>query len=153
MDGTWKYHTEWGNLITWYALTDKWILGKECGIPMIQLTDHMKLKKQEDQRVDASVLLRRGNNIIKESRRWERLGRKRGGWGGKEGQNQVWEEMYRGSGNWTEVCGNRGWGTGDSNQKVPDARKARASQDPTGMTLAEVPQKGEGKPAETISRG
>ena len=45
---------------------------------MIQLTDHMKLKKQEDQRVDASVLLRRGNNIIKESRRWERLGRKRG---------------------------------------------------------------------------
>ena len=24
---------------TWYVLTDKWILGKECGIPMIQLTD------------------------------------------------------------------------------------------------------------------
>ena len=45
------------------------------------------------------------------------------------------------------------WGTEGSNQKVPDARKARASQDPTGMTLAEVPQKGEGKPAETISRG
>jgi hypothetical protein len=27
---------------------------------MIQLTDHMTLKKKEDQRVDASVLLRRG---------------------------------------------------------------------------------------------
>jgi hypothetical protein len=30
---------------------------------MIQLTDHMKLKK-EDQSVDASVLLKRGNKII-----------------------------------------------------------------------------------------
>jgi hypothetical protein len=30
--------------------------------------DHMKLKRKEDQRVDASVQLRRGNNIIKGSR-------------------------------------------------------------------------------------
>ena len=69
---------------------------------MIQLMDHMKLKRKEDQRVDASVLLRRGNKIIKGSRGWEGLGRKRGGGGEKEGQNQVWEEMeemYRGSGN------------------------------------------------------
>jgi hypothetical protein len=36
----------------------------------------MKLKKKEDQRVDASVLLRRGNNIIKRSKGWEGLGRK-----------------------------------------------------------------------------
>jgi hypothetical protein len=28
----------------------------------IQLTDHMKLKKEEDQSVDASVILRRGEN-------------------------------------------------------------------------------------------
>ena len=49
------------------VLTDKWILGKEHEIPTIQLMDHMKLKK-EVQRVDASVLLRRGNNIIKGSR-------------------------------------------------------------------------------------
>jgi hypothetical protein len=28
----------------------------------------MKLKRKEDQRVDASFLFRRGNNIIKESR-------------------------------------------------------------------------------------
>ena len=30
---------------------------------MIQFTDHTKLKKKEDQSVDASILLRRGNNI------------------------------------------------------------------------------------------
>jgi hypothetical protein len=69
---------------------------------MIQLTDHMKLKKKENQRVDALVLLRRGNKIIKGSRGWERLGRKRRGGGEKEGKNQVWEEMdemYRGSRN------------------------------------------------------
>ena len=62
----------------------------------------MKLKKKEDQRVDASVLLRRRNNIIKGSRGWEGLRRKRRGGGGKEGKNQIWEEMeemYRGSGN------------------------------------------------------
>jgi hypothetical protein len=62
----------------------------------------MKLKRKEDQRVDASVLLRRGNKIIKGNGGWQELGRKREGGGGKEGQNQVWEEMeevYRGSGN------------------------------------------------------
>ena len=32
-------------------------------IEIIQLTDHMKLKKKEDQSVDASVLLRKGNKI------------------------------------------------------------------------------------------
>jgi hypothetical protein len=40
-----------------------------------------------------------------------------------------------------------------SNQKVPDGRKARASQDPTGMLLDEIPHKGDGEPVETISRG
>jgi hypothetical protein len=63
------------------------------------------------------------------------------------------EEMYRGSGNWTEVCSNWGWGTGVSNQKVSDTRKARASQDPTGMILDEIPHKGEGEPVKTISIG
>jgi hypothetical protein len=44
---------------------------------------------------------------------------------------------------------------GDSKRykKIPDARKARGSQEPTGMTLAEIPKKGEGEPVETISRG
>lgn len=46
-----------------------------------------------------------------------------------------------------------GWGTVDSHQKVPDARKTRGSQDPTGMRLAEMLNKGEGEAVETISRG
>jgi hypothetical protein len=46
---------------------------------MIQLTDHMKLKKKEDQSVDASVFLTRGNKILRGGRGWEGLGRKRGG--------------------------------------------------------------------------
>jgi hypothetical protein len=50
--------------MTWCALTDKWILAKKLRIPKIQFTDHMKLKKKEDQSVEASVLLRRGNKII-----------------------------------------------------------------------------------------
>jgi hypothetical protein len=32
-------------------------------IPKIKFVKHMKLKKMEDQRVDTSVLLRRGNKI------------------------------------------------------------------------------------------
>jgi hypothetical protein len=61
----------------------------------------MKLKRKEDQRVDVSVLFRRGNNIIKGSRLWRDLeGREVGK--EKKGKMQVWEEMeemYRGSGN------------------------------------------------------
>jgi hypothetical protein len=68
MDRTRKYHPECGNPITkehtWYALTDKWILVQKLRILKIQFTDHMKLKKNEDQSVNVSVLLRRGNKII-----------------------------------------------------------------------------------------
>jgi hypothetical protein len=46
-------------------LIHKQILGKKFGILMILLTDHMKLKK-EDQSVDASVLLRKGNKLSQE---------------------------------------------------------------------------------------
>ena len=62
----------------------------------------MKFKRKEGQRVDASVLFRRRNNIIKGHREWEELERKRREGGEKEGKNQVWEEMekmYRGSRN------------------------------------------------------
>jgi hypothetical protein len=69
---------------------------------MIQLIDHMKIKRKEDQRVYALVLLRRENKIIEGRRGWEGLGRKKrrggrreesglGGYGG--------EERCRGSGN------------------------------------------------------
>jgi hypothetical protein len=68
---------------------------------------------------------------------------------GKKGKNQVWEEMkemYRRSRRWTEGCGSGEWGGGseDGNQKVPDARRAEASQDLMGMTMAEIPHEGVG---------
>ena len=44
--------------------------------------------------------------------------------------------------------GNRG-----NQQKVPDVKKARGSQDPMGITLAEIPNKSKREPVEAISRG
>ena len=41
------------------------------------------------------------------------------------------------------MCSTGGRGNIGSNQKVPDTRKAKASQEPIGMTLAEIPHKGE----------
>jgi hypothetical protein len=38
------------------------------------------------------------------------------------------------------------------NQKVPDPNEERSSQDPTGMTLAEIPNKGERELVEITSR-
>ena len=40
-----------------------------------------------------------------------------------------------------------------SYHRVPDARKTRDSQDPVGMTLAEISNIGARKPVETIFRG
>jgi hypothetical protein len=56
---------------------------KKLGIPMIELTEHLKLKRKDDQRVDASVLHRRGNK--KKSREVE------GGrdLGGREGEGEM----------------------------------------------------------------
>ena len=51
------------------------------------------------------------------------------------------------------MCNSGRWGTRGSYQKVPDARKARGSQDPMGMTLAEISNKGEIELAESINRG
>jgi hypothetical protein len=72
---------------TWYVLTDKWKFGKKLRIPTIQLTDHMKLKKKEDQSMDTSVLLRRGwgDKILKG-------GRVLGGRVGEGGQDHMWKE-------------------------------------------------------------
>ena len=65
----WMY-PEWGNTITKeytrYALTDKWILAQKLGIPKVQFAKYMKLKKKEDQSVDTSVFLKRGNKILME---------------------------------------------------------------------------------------
>ena len=42
---------------------------------------------------------------------------------------------------------------GGSQQKVPDARKAKGSKDLIGMTLAEIPNEGEKEPVEITPRG
>ena len=41
-----------------------WILAQKLRISKIQFIEHMKLKKKEDQSMDASILLRRGNKIL-----------------------------------------------------------------------------------------
>ena len=41
----------------------KWIIAPKPRLPKIQFSDHMKLKKEEKQSVDGSVLLRSGNKI------------------------------------------------------------------------------------------
>jgi len=68
MDGSRKYHPEWGKAVTnehmWDAPNDKQILDQNLGILHISFTDHVRLKKKEDQNVNASVLLRRGNKIL-----------------------------------------------------------------------------------------
>ena len=71
MDGIWKSNSFtkwWCNSFTkehtWYALTDRWLLAQKFRIPKIQFTDQLKLKKKEDQSVDASVLPRRGNKTL-----------------------------------------------------------------------------------------
>ena len=53
-------------------------LGKNLGIATIQLKDHMKLKKKEDQSVDFSVLLRRGKTFQEVEDRRELVGVKEG---------------------------------------------------------------------------
>jgi hypothetical protein len=60
----------------------------------------MKLRKKEDQSVDASILYRRWNKIIMGDKGKDLGGREEGE--EKRRQDQVWEEMgekYRGSGN------------------------------------------------------
>jgi hypothetical protein len=67
MDGSKKFHPECGNPITkehtWYSLTGKWILVQKLRIPKIQFTEHLKLKKKEEQTVVILVLLRRWKKI------------------------------------------------------------------------------------------
>jgi hypothetical protein len=61
---------------------------------MIQLIDHMKVKKKKYQSVNISVLFKRGNKIIVGVRGCEGLGRKRGVGEDKKGvQDRMWEEM------------------------------------------------------------
>ena len=83
MDGSGGYHPGWGKPIpkevTWYTLTDKWILVQKPRLPKIQLSKHKKIKK-EDQRVDTSFLLRIGNKIPMEGVTETKFGTKTKGW-------------------------------------------------------------------------
>ena len=84
MDVSGGYHPEWGNPITkeltWYTLTDKWILAQKLSIPKIQFAKHMKLKKKKDQSVATLFLLRMGNKILMEGVIETKFGAKVKGW-------------------------------------------------------------------------
>ena len=84
MVGPGRHYPEWGNPITkeltWYVLTDKWILAQKLRIPKIQFAKHMKLKKKEDQSVDTSFLLRMGNKIPMKGVTETKFGAKMKGW-------------------------------------------------------------------------
>jgi hypothetical protein len=104
----------------------------------------MKLKKKEDQSVGASVL-RRGNKMLTGRRGWEGLGRNkrrgvRGEGSGMGGDRDEFEQ--RGV-----AMGNGELGVATSKSQMP------GKQDPKEMRLAEMPNKEEGEPVETISRG
>ena len=79
-----------------YVLTDKWILGKKLIIPMIQLTEPVKVTK-EDQSVDVSVLLRRGKNT-----QGKKYGDKEYTHGGTNVSNHI---CIRGCSYWTSMAG------------------------------------------------
>jgi hypothetical protein len=64
--------------------TDKWILAQKLRILMIQPTNHMLLKKKEDQSVDVSILHRTWNKIITAARGREGPGTERRRGGGKK---------------------------------------------------------------------
>jgi hypothetical protein len=70
-------------------------------IPTIQFTDHMKPKK-EDQSVDTSVLLRRGNKINTRGRVTEESGRERGQGRKKGSRSRYGRRWGRNTGNCME---------------------------------------------------
>ena len=84
MDVSGEYHPEWGNPITkevtWYPLTDKWILAQKHRTPKIQFAKHKKIKKREDQQVDTSFLLRIRNKITMKGVTETKFGAKKKGW-------------------------------------------------------------------------
>ena len=67
-----------------YALTD-WIFATKLRILMIQLTDHMKIRKKEDQSVDTSVLLEGGTKYCWKVECGMDLG------GREDGEGKKWE--------------------------------------------------------------
>jgi hypothetical protein len=62
------------------ALTDKWILAQKLRIPKIEFAKHKKIKKNEDQGVDTSPLLRMGNKTPMEGVTETNFGAEMKGW-------------------------------------------------------------------------
>ena len=79
---------------TCYVLNDKWMLAPKHMILMIQLTDHMRLKKQ-DQNVDASVLLGNLKKIIMRCKGRKGPRREIGGGVEKGRQDQVCKKTVK----------------------------------------------------------
>jgi hypothetical protein len=122
VDGTRKYHPEWGNSDpkghVWYVLINKWILEKKDRISKIQPTELKKVNKLKGPSEDAPVPLGREKKAITSGEghwRGSRQGRKWGGtwssigWGKrtealrasrKNGNRQPWEV-----GGWVGVGG------------------------------------------------
>ena len=79
--------------------------------------------------MDASVLFRRGNKIIKGGRGWEGLERKIGGGGDGKG-DRIWYGRTQGKSTEGQEIEQRcvtiwGWGAVGSHKKVQEARKAK----------------------------
>ena len=62
------------------ALTDIWILAQKLRIPNIQFAKHIKFKKNEDQSVNTSPLLRIGNKTPMEGVTVTKFGAETKGW-------------------------------------------------------------------------
>jgi hypothetical protein len=71
--------------ITWYVLTDKWILAQKLRIP----TDIMKLKKKKDQLVGVSIFLRKGKKILTEANTKTKFGAESEGKATQRHQTQI----------------------------------------------------------------
>jgi hypothetical protein len=86
---------------------DKWILVQKLRIPMIQPTNHMELKKEEDQSVDASIQHRTGKQS-QEGEGWVVPGREGGREGERGSRSRYWKgqerSTERGSRNCIETC-------------------------------------------------
>ena len=159
MDGTRKYHFEWGNRDlkghARYILTAKWILANMFRIPMIDPADPMKLNKKEDTSEDAWILLKRRNKTVMEGKgEW---GKGLSGWredqenkGTGSGMGRDRKEFQKARKNKWKYEASRGQRWGNS-LEVPFSWNEGGSQESMQVTLAEMPNSWDMNSAETTS--
>ena len=148
MEGTRKCNPAFDNPVTkghtWFVLTDKWILANKKKKPKQNNNNNNNNKTAQNthntthrsyETKERRPKCECFSSIQKEEETTSQ--ELKTGEGEKGGPGSCVEgdegEKYRGSGNSTEVCSSRWWGTGVSHKKVPDARDPRTPQDPTGM--------------------